>query len=128
MYLYIFYKNNNNTKTKTKKWKGTDNQSERQMKASWSDSPLGFTGPSDGPPPLVAELAGGLTSHKLRRIDHRRNTIHNSTRSKPRRTHTSEHAHTRTHTHKHKHGRTVCKKKRLCIDRPERGCARTRPV
>jgi len=90
----------------------TDRQPERETDesqliefSSW------FYGPTDRPPPLVAELVGGLTSRKLRRIDHRRNTIHNSTRSKPHRTHTFKHAHTcsqtRTHTFKLAHKNTA---------------------
>jgi len=57
----------------------TDRQPERETDESQL---IGFSswfyGPTDRPPPLVAELVGGMTSHKLRRIDHRRNTIPNT--------------------------------------------------
>jgi len=124
MYLYILKTIIQKRKQKMKR----DRQPERETDesqlirfSSW------FYGPTDGPPPLVAELVGGLTSHKLRRIDHRRNTIHNSTRSKPLCTHTFKHAHTCTHAHARNRNTEPCVK-RLCIDRPERGCARMRPV
>lgn len=67
------------------------------MKASWSGSPLGFTGRPASPAIGRDELDGGLTSYKLRRIDHCRNTVrrthytthtlHNGRRGSPRCTH-----------------------------------------
>jgi len=72
MYLYILKTIIQKRKQKMKR----DRQPERETDESQL---IGFSswfyGPTDSPPPLVAELVGGLTSHKLRRIDHRRNTI-----------------------------------------------------